>query len=293
MSSKIAPLLFSLRARGIPTTSPALDGFEAIRKVYVKSERMPALFLGHGNPMNTLEHNRYTETWASLGTSLPRPRAILAISAHWYVNVTAVTAMEHPRTIHDFYGFPQALFEVQYPAPGDPELAAHVAEVVAPTFVGQDRDSWGLDHGTWSVLAHLYPTADLPVVQLSINAEQPLEYHLALGAALDSLRDEGVLIVASGNVVHNLGMLEWHKPGIGADWAERFDEATRALMSAQPGALASLFELPEARLAVPTPEHFLPLAYLAGLAAATGETTRTILEGYDYGSLSMTSYQLG
>ena len=254
---------------------------------------LPAAFLGHGSPMNALERNRFTDAWRAFGASVPRPRAILVVSAHWYINATAVTAMARPRTIHDFFGFPQPLFDIQYPAPGLPGLADEVAEVVKPDSVGADFDGWGLDHGTWSVLVHAFPDADIPVVQLSINAQKPAGWHVAMGAKLAALRERGVLLVGSGNVVHNLRAMDWKQPGAAFDWNTRFDEAARQLMAERPGDAAALLEHRDYALSAPTPEHFLPLLYLAGFAAATGRGADVLVEGPAYGSLSMTSYAVG
>jgi 4,5-DOPA dioxygenase extradiol len=254
--------------------------------------RMPAAFLGHGTPMNAIQRNRYTEAWRAFGTSVPRPRAVLMVSAHWYINASAVTAMERPRTIHDFYGFPEELFAVEYAVPGDPELAGEITELVKPTWVGSDRDSWGIDHGAWSVLVHAFPSADIPVVQLSINALKPFDYHLELGAKLIALRDRGVLVVASGNLVHNLARINW-KQRDGYPWAHAFDEAVREIMTSNPANLPTLQSHQHFSAAVPTPDHFLPVLYLAGLAAGEGETTQVLVDGCAMGSMSMTAYTLG
>jgi 4,5-DOPA dioxygenase extradiol len=256
-------------------------------------EPAPALFIGHGSPMNTLERNGFTDAWRALRKQLPRPRAILVISAHWFFGATAVTAMARPRTIHDFYGFPEELFAFDYPAPGAPDVAEEIAEVVKPLWVGLDHDQWGLDHGTWSVLAHLYPEADVPVVQLSINALRPLDYHVELGSRLAPLRERGIMILGSGNVVHNLGRVQWDRPDAAFDWAERFDEAALAQLADDPAAILKLVEHPDYSLAVPTPDHFIPLLYLAGLAAAGEGIAEPLVRGYAMGSLSMTCYRAG
>ncbi len=255
---------------------------------------MPAAFIGHGNPINALQVNRYTTAWKAFGRSVPRPRVILGISAHWYIDATAVTAMPKPRTIHDFHGFPAELSAVQYPACGLPELAAEISDAVRPTRVRADRDGWGIDHGTWSVLTHAFPDASIPVVQLSIDAGKPLSYHFDLGARLAPLRRRGVLIVASGNIVHNLRSMDWRLADDGYQWARRFDEEATARMLSDPGAFAALEGHRDFRRAVPTADHFLPALYLAGLAAAASTPdTDVLVGGYAYGSLSMTAYTLG
>lgn len=256
--------------------------------------RLPTLFLGHGNPMNALHDNPWTQAWAALGERLPRPRAVLSVSAHLYLPETAVTAMAAPRTIHDFGGFPRELFEVQYPAPGDPDLARRVDELLQPLEVRADH-SWGLDHGTWSVLRHVFPAADIPVVQLSIDNSQPSAFHYGLGQLLRPLRDEGVLLVGSGDVVHNLHAYAWGRhPVEPFDWALRFEALARELM--QRGEHQPLLDYEllgrDAELSIPTPDHFLPLLYVLG-ASAPGEPVSFPVEGMDGGSISMLSVQLG
>ncbi|MCG8710394.1 4,5-DOPA dioxygenase extradiol [Brenneria sp. 4F2] len=256
--------------------------------------RMPALFLGHGSPMNVLENNPYTQAWQTLGETLPRPKAIVAVSAHWYTRGTAVTAMEKPRTIHDFGGFPQALFDTQYPAPGSPELAERIQHLLAPVPVMADRGEWGLDHGSWGVLIKMYPQADIPVVQLSVDGTQPAAYHYQLGKQLSALRDEGIMIIASGNVVHNLRMAKWDGDAEPYPWAISFDRFVRDNLAYRGDAhpLVNFMQHEGAALSNPTPDHYLPLLYV--LACWDGKEAMSIpVDGIEMGSLSMLSVQVG
>jgi len=255
---------------------------------------MPAVFLGHGNPMNALEDNAYSKGWAAIGASLPRPKAVLAVSAHWYVPGTRVTVMDAPRTIHDFGGFPRELYEMEYPAPGDPGLARRVRDLLHPLPVGLD-EGWGLDHGTWAVLCHVFPKADVPIVQLSIDKTKPAAFHHELGKRLGPLRDEGVLVVGSGNLVHNLHAYAWGRhPVEPYDWAVRFEKQARDLMLAgDDGPLVAYESLGrDALLSVPTPEHYLPLLYVIALRGEEDEITFPV-EGVDGGSVSMLAVQIG
>ncbi|MDA0371939.1 MAG: 4,5-DOPA dioxygenase extradiol [Actinomycetota bacterium] len=256
------------------------------------SELMPAIFVGHGSPMNALDDNRYTRAWRDIARSFRRPRAIVAVSAHWYIGATAITTMERPKTIHDFYGFPPELFAVDYPAPGSAAIAGEVIDALAGFWVGRDVDSWGIDHGTWSVLVHMYPEADVPVLQLSIDATKDLEYHVNLGRALEVLRHRGILVIGSGNIVHDLGSIDWEMPDGGFDWAHEFNDDARQVFESQPGDVSRLADHPKFRRAAPTPEHLLPAFYVAGMAAAAGATLERFVDGYAYGSLSMDSYVL-
>ena len=256
---------------------------------------MPAIFFGHGNPMNALESNEWTEGWRAIGMDLPRPRAVVCVSAHWYIEGLRVTAMERPRTIHDFGGFPPELYEVKYPAPGDPALAARIAELLKPETVLLDERSWGLDHGTWSVLCHVFPEADVPVVQLSMDETRPSSFHYELGKRLAPLRDEGYLIIGSGNIVHNLHTYSWGRHGSKHfEWAERFEaEARRLLVAHDHEPLIGYESLgSDAFLAVPTPEHYLPLLYVIAGCRGKDEISFPI-QGVDGGSVSMLAVRIG
>ena len=253
----------------------------------------PALFLGHGSPMHAIEPSRYTAAWQQLGRELPRPRVILAVSAHWYGRGTAVTAQARPRTIHDFHGFPPALYAIQYPAAGEPQLAARVAQLLEPTAVRLD-EKWGLDHGSWSVLRYLYPDADIPVIQLSLDASLSGPQHYALAQRLAPLRDEGVLVLGSGNVVHNLRKLQFDPDTAAPPWAVSFNAAVRAGVQAGNHAALAAYESLDsgAALSVPTPEHYLPLLYVLALVRADDAVSMPI-DGMDLGSISMLAVLVG
>jgi 4,5-DOPA dioxygenase extradiol len=258
------------------------------------SDIMPSIFFGHGNPMNALYRNAWTEGWAAIGQNIPRPKAILCVSAHWYISGVVVTAMERPRTIHDFGGFPRELFAVEYPARGEPGLVERVRELLGPD-VFADESSWGLDHGTWSVLCHVYPNADVPVVQLSIDEMKPAEWHFEFAKKLAPLRDEGVLVMGSGNLIHNLHTYAWGKHEVGPfDWALRFEAVAREVM--ENGNFDPLIDYEalgkDARLSAPTPDHYLPLLYVLA-QKREGESVSFPVEGFDGGSISMTTVRVG
>jgi 4,5-DOPA dioxygenase extradiol len=256
---------------------------------------MPAVFVGHGNPLNALNRESLlARRWRAIGEAMPRPRAIVAISAHWYIRETRVTAMDQPRTIHDFGGFPEELYQIQYPAPGDPDLASHLVGLLTPTNVELDY-SWGLDHGTWSVLTHMFPAADIPVDQLSIDRGQPTSFHYDLAQRLSPLRDDGVLILGSGNLVHNLHTYSWgDHSGTAYPWALEFEnEAKRLIAAHKHGRLIAYETMGEAALqSVPTPDHYLPFIYTIALCRGT-ESLSYPVEGFDGGSISMLMIQIG
>ena len=273
-----------------------LNDLENISQQFNTTEKMPVLFLGHGSPMNAIEENQFVQGFRNISREIPKPNAILCISAHWFTNGTCVTAMQNPKTIHDFYGFPKELFEVQYPAPGNPELAKETAELLLPEIVEEDH-SWGLDHGAWSVIRHLYPNAEIPVIQLSIDYTKPPQYHFDLAKKLQKLREKGILIIGSGNIVHNLRMIDWkniNTVGAGWDWAVEAREKTNNWLL--DGNFQNLIDYQKQGIAlqtaVPSPDHYLPLIYSLGLKEKS-ENLSVFNDELIGGSLSMTSVRIG
>lgn len=273
-----------------------LNELNKLSSSFSNTDKMPLLFLGHGSPMNAIEENEFVAGFRKVAKEIPRPNAILCISAHWETKGTFVTAMDLPRTIHDFGGFPKELFEVQYPAPGSPALAAETKENIHKTTIGLDYE-WGLDHGAWSVIKHLYPNADIPVIQMSLDYTQPAQYHYDLAKELASLRHKGILIIGSGNMVHNLGMLDWNNLnniGYGFDWAmEAREKMNHFILDGDHAALIDYQSMGRAfRLAVPTPEHYLPLLYTLALQD-NHESPVLFNDKALAGSLTMTSLRIG
>lgn len=276
-------------------SSSSLKELNKVTSTLKNSERMPVLFLGHGSPMNAIEENEFVQGFRNVGKEIPKPSAILCISAHWETKGTFVTAMQHPPTIHDFGGFPQALYEVQYPAPGSPELAQKTKDLIKTTTVGLD-DQWGLDHGAWSVIKHLYPDADVPVVQMSIDYSQPPSYHYALAREIQKLKNKGVLIIGSGNMVHNLRLVAWNKlnEAFAFDWAqEASDKMKQYILNGDHQSLINFRSQGKAfEMAIPTPEHYLPLLYALGLKEKD-EEVKLFNDVPIAGSLTMTSVKIG
>jgi 4,5-DOPA dioxygenase extradiol len=258
------------------------------------SQSMPVLFLGHGSPMNALANNSYSKTLNALGKSLPRPKAILMVSAHWMTEGTWVTHMQPPKTIHDFYGFPKELFDVKYPAPGSPQLAEEIHKKIKDPKIQLDDKDWGLDHGAWSVLKHLYPLADIPVVQLSLDLKRSPEYHFELGEKLRFLREEKVLIIGSGNIVHHLGRLNWNENAPAHSWAVEFDQWVKEKLEKKDFTALrdDVLKTESGRLSVPTPEHYYPLLYILG-AARREEKIKFEFEEIQNASISMRSFRFG
>jgi 4,5-DOPA dioxygenase extradiol len=255
---------------------------------------MPAIFVGHGSPMNAVLRNSYSQGWSNIGASVPRPKAVLAISAHWYIPGCAVTVSSAPRTIHDFGGFPSELYQIEYPAPGSAELARHIKDILSPIPVRLDK-TWGLDHGTWSVLTHVFPKADIPVVQLSVDESQPPQFHYDMGKRIARLREEGVLIIGSGNLVHNLQAYSWGEHKIKPhDWAVRFENQVRTCLLNRSDEQLIYYENfgRDAILSAPTPDHYFPLLYVLGLRRKYDDVSFPV-EGIDGGSVSMLAVQIG
>ena len=278
-------------------------GMSSLKELHQFSEglsssenKMPLLFVGHGSPMNAIEDNEFSQRWEQMGKEIAQPVAVLCISAHWLTQGTHVTAMQQPKTIHDFGGFPQALFEVQYPAPGNPELANEVKQLIQTTNVGLNHD-WGLDHGTWSVVKRMYPEAKIPVLQLSIDYNKPAQYHFELAKELAALRNKGVLIIGSGNMVHNLGMIAWNKmkePEYGFDWAHEINAVFKRNISERNFQPLINYESlgAAAKLAIPTPDHYYPMIYSLGLIENNDDIS-FFNEKAVGGSLTMTSFKAG
>lgn len=273
-----------------------LNDLQNISDGFQSTPKMPVLFLGHGSPMNAIEENQFVQGFRDAAKQIPKPNAILCVSAHWYTEGTFVTAMDMPKTIHDFYGFPKELFAVEYPAPGNPALAAETAELLVPVIVKEDHN-WGLDHGAWSVIKHMYPDADIPVIQLSIDYRKPPQYHFELAQKLSKLREKGILIIGSGNIVHNLRMIDWKNIdiiGAGWDWAIEAREKTNNWLL--DGNFQNFIDYrnmgTELQYAIPTPDHFLPLIYTLGLKEKS-ESLSLFNDELIGGSLSMTSVRIG
>ncbi|MES2836243.1 MAG: 4,5-DOPA dioxygenase extradiol [Bacteroidota bacterium] len=288
--------LKSLAVLPLAGVAMKLNELNKITEPFSATEKMPVLFLGHGSPMNAIEENEFVREWQKLGKTLPKPNAILCISAHWETKGTFVTAMEKPKTIHDFGGFPQALFDVQYPAPGSIELANETKKIITKTDVALDHQ-WGLDHGCWSVVKHLYPNADVPIIQMSMDYTQAPQYHYELAQQLNALRKKGILIVGSGNIVHNLGMVAWDKmnvPNYAFDWAIEANEKIKSLViNNDYNNLINYRKLGTAvNLAAPSPDHFLPLLYTLALKS-DNDNVSVFNDKAVMGSLTMTSFKIG
>jgi 4,5-DOPA dioxygenase extradiol len=278
------------------TGMSSLKELQKFSEAFSSSEsKMPLLFVGHGSPMNAIEDNEFSKRWQQMGKEIPLPTAVLCISAHWLTSGTYVTAMEHPKTIHDFGGFPQALFNVQYPAPGNTTLASEISNLVKFTNVGLDHD-WGLDHGTWSIVKHMYPEANIPVLQLSIDYRKPAQFHYNLALELSALRKKGVLIIGSGNMVHNLGMIAWNKlnePEYGFDWAHEMNDTFKKNIAGRNFQPLINYERlgTAAKLAIPTPDHYFPMIYSLGLIEKDDEVSFFNDKAVG-GSLTMTSFKV-
>ncbi|MFT3823675.1 MAG: 4,5-DOPA dioxygenase extradiol [Chitinophagaceae bacterium] len=279
----------------VGTAAMKLNALQQLSGNFEATERMPVLFLGHGNPMNAIDNNIFTQGFEAIGKKLPKPKAILCISAHWETKGTFITAMEHPKTIHDFGGFPQALFDVQYPAPGSPELARQTKDLVTSVPIVPTNE-WGLDHGCWTVVKFLFPNADIPVVEMSIDYTQPASYHYNLGKELSALRRKGILIIGSGNTVHNLRLAAWDKmmtPGYAYDWATTANEKIKQLILNNDHQSLINYDKQgrEFQLAIPTPEHFIPLLYTLGLKEKD-EKISLFNDALIAGSLNMLSVKI-